>query len=99
MQKLKIHIAANGHASIDFDEYDSPAWFKAVSILEEEMGFMREGEAVAGMDEGIMPSFVKNDISISAGWDNWSGNYLLSESNEADKVLTKLISQLSGVKQ
>ncbi|KPH91300.1 hypothetical protein AMS58_21080 [Pseudoalteromonas porphyrae] len=99
MKSLKIHKAANGHASIDFDEYDSPAWFKIVSILEDEMGFIREGDAAMGMDEGIMPSFVKNDITISAGWDNWSGNYLLSESKEADEVLAKLISQLSGTKQ
>lgn len=99
MKSPRIHKAANGHASIDFEEYDSPAWFKAVSILENEMGFIREGGEVMGMDEGIMPSFVKNDISISAGWNNWSGNYLLSESNKADEVLTKLIFQLLGAKQ
>jgi len=39
------------------------------------------------MDEGILPSFIKGSLIISAGWDNWSGCYLLSESKERDATL------------
>ena len=95
MKRPVIYTAANGHLSIDFEDYDSPVWFKAVSILEKDLGFIRQGEVVIGMDEGILPSLVKDDVSISAGWDNWSGNYLLSESREGDELLSLLFSKLS----
>ena len=60
----------------------------------DELGFEREGEAVLGMDEGILSSFVKGGLTIAAGWDNWSGNYLLSESQAADEVLKQIIKKL-----
>ena len=105
MNKPRLHTAANGHAAIVFEEYDSPEWFEeydspewfeAVFLLESEQDFKRVGEAVMGMDEGILPSFVRGAISIEAGWDNWSGNYLLSESNDGDEVIKWLFQKLLG---
>lgn len=96
MNKPRLHTAENGRVSIDFEEYDSPQWFEAVSVLEKEQGFVRTGEALIGMDEGILPSFVKGGVSIAAGWDNWSGSYLLSESSEGDEVLKLLFTKLFG---
>jgi len=96
MNKPRLHTAANGHAAIDFEEYDSPEWFEAVFLLESEQGFQRTGEAVMCMDEGIMPSFVKGEISIEAGWNNWSGNYLLSASKGGDEVIKWLFQKLFG---
>lgn len=96
MNKPRLHTTANGHAAIDFEEYDSPEWFQAVFLLESEQDFKRAGEAVTGLDEGILPSFVKGDISIEAGWNNWSGNYLLSESNHGDEVIKWLFQKLLG---
>jgi hypothetical protein len=96
MNKPRLHTAANGHAAIDFEEYDSPEWFEAVFLLESEQGFQRTGEAVMVMDEGVMPSFVKGEISIEAGWNNWSGNYLLSASKDGDEVIKWLFQKLFG---
>ena len=97
MSKAKIYKAANGHLMIEFGEYDSSQWFLAVNILQNELNFTREGQAVMGMDEGIMPSFVKGDITIDAGWDNWSGNYLLSESFEGDELLKVIFENLQQI--
>lgn len=96
MNKPRLHTAANGHAAIDFEDYDSPKWFEAVFLLESEQDFKRAGETVIGMDEGILPSFVKGEISIEAGWDNWSGNYLLSKSHDGDEVIKWLFQKIFG---
>ncbi len=97
MNKPNLHKAANGHLTIDFEEYNSPKWSKAISILEIELGYDRKGETIAGLDEGIMPPFVKGSISITAGWDNWSGNYLLSESKETVEILQSLYRKIMAL--
>jgi len=94
MKQIYLHMVANGHTAIDFNEYDSLEWFRAVAFLEEELGFSSAGKVVMGPGESILPSFVKDDISIRAGYDNWSGNYLLSESAKGDELLKSLYSNL-----
>jgi hypothetical protein len=92
---LKIHTAANGHLSLEFGEYDSPLWHDVSVYLERDLGFTREGEVVAGFDEGIRQSFERGDILISAGWDNWSGDYLLANSRSGDEVLHALFARFA----
>jgi hypothetical protein len=48
------------------------------------------------VDEGISQDFVKDGITISAGWDNWSGEYLLSTSDDGDDLLTKLFAAITS---
>ncbi|MBB1387775.1 hypothetical protein H5119_20065 [Pseudoalteromonas sp. SG45-5] len=95
MNKLSISEAANKHVTIDFNDYDNPKWSEAEKILEVELSFDRIGNQVAGIDEGIFPSFIKDDIKIDAGWDNWSGCYLLSTSKQGDELLKQLAVRLS----
>jgi len=64
--------------------------------LENDLGFDRDGDPVMGMDEGILPYFIKGEAKIAAGWDNWSGNYLLSESKEGDSVLEYIINAVNA---
>ena len=95
MNKLSISEAANKHVTIDFNDYDNPQWSEAENILEVELSFVRIGNKVAGIDEGIFRSFIKGDIKIDAGWDNWSGCYLLSTSEKGDELLKTLAARLS----
>ncbi|WP_338520047.1 hypothetical protein [Alteromonas gracilis] len=95
MKQPKMLVAANDHVVINFEEFDSKLWSDAVKHLEIHLGFSRCGERVAGLDEGILPSFVNGKVSIEAGWDNWSGNYLLSTCGAGDKVLSNLFMRFS----
>ncbi|MCS0628852.1 hypothetical protein NX786_05855 [Telluria mixta] len=89
-----LHIAANGHLNLDFGDYDSVAYQQACAKLENELGFARHGGIVAGLDEGVCPSFLRAELEISAGWDNWSGSYLLANSDAGDAILRRLYAEL-----
>ena len=40
--------------------------------------------------ESILPDLVGTDFRLEAGWDNWSGFYLLSEDRTGDEFLRRL---------
>lgn len=90
-----IFIAANGHVSLDFGDYDSAAYQQACARLENALGFIRHGETAAGLDEGVSPSFLRAELKISSGWDSWSGSYLLANSDAGDAILRQLYAELS----
>ncbi|VXB61011.1 hypothetical protein [Massilia sp. 9I] len=89
-----LSIAANGHVTLEFGDYDSVAYQQVCGKLENELGFSRQGDTVAGLDEGISPSFLRAELEISSGWDNWSGSYLLANSNAGDEILRLLYAEL-----
>lgn len=93
--------AANGRNFLAFEAYDTPQWFAAVEWLTAQ-GFTRrspftEARPVIGCDEGIMPSFVREGVSLAAGWDNWSGNYLLAQCEQGDGLLVDLARHVGAV--
>ena len=90
-----LSIAANGHVTLDFGDYDSVPYQQVCAKLENELGFCRHGDTVAGLDEGISPSFLRSELEISAGWDNWSGSYLLANSDAGDAILRRLYAELT----
>lgn len=89
-----LSVAANGYLTLAFDDYDSVAYQQVCAKLENELGFARHGRTVAGLDEGINPSFICAELEISAGWDNWSGSCLLANSDAGDTVLRRLYAEL-----
>jgi hypothetical protein len=60
-------------------------------------GFAESGGPVSGLDEGILPSFVRRSVTIAAGFDNWSGNYLLGECDESDQIILGLANHVYAV--
>jgi hypothetical protein len=91
-----LSIAANGHLTLDFSDYDSVAYQTVCGKLENELGFARHGRTVAGLDEGISPSFICAELEISAGWNNWSGSCLLSSSDAGDAILRRCTANLGS---
>lgn len=87
--------AANGHYWITFEVYDTPQWFMAIEWLWRE-GFIKSGTPVLGLDNGILPSYVKQDVAIAAGFDNWSGNYLLANCDKGDQVILSVADHISA---
>ena len=92
--KPELHTASNGCLSLDFGDYDSPLAMAISNFLETDWGFSRDGPSVFGMDEGISPNFVRSEIVLAAGWDNWSGQYLLSNSKDGDEILRQIFSMI-----
>ncbi len=88
--KPLLHTAANGHLMICFEDQASTAWFVAQNYLELNLGFARSGQAIIGAGEGIYPSFSRGQVEISAGWDTWSGDYLLASCWAGDEVLRQV---------
>ena len=89
MTEPRLSTAANGHWWITFEADDTPQWFMSIEWLGRE-GFIQSGTPVLGFDEGILPSYVKHGVTIAAGFDNWSGNYLLAECEQGDQVILRV---------
>jgi hypothetical protein len=89
-----LSTAANGHLTLDFGDYDSVAYQEVCAKLQNELGFARHGRTVVELDEGVSPSFLRAELEISAGWDNWSGSYLLANSDAGDAILRRLYAEL-----
>ncbi|WP_397459080.1 hypothetical protein AB3464_04690 [Pseudomonas asplenii] len=89
-----LHKAANGHLSLDFNEWPDTCWLSLEEELITRRGFKRVGSSVIGIDEEIHPGFHCAEFSLSAGWNHWSGRYLLSESVAGDIFLQGLFDQL-----
>jgi len=89
-----IHTAANGHQSLESGAADPAWWLRACTYLEKVLCFSRTGKTEERLDEAIHQSFERGDLVLLAGWDNWSGNYLLTESDEGDKVLHHLFCEV-----
>jgi len=89
-----MSIAANGHVNLDFGDYSVP-YQQVCARLEIELGFTRHGALVVGLDEGISASFLLAEIEISAEWDNWSGSYLLANSDAGHTILRRLYAELT----
>ncbi|MCE6978194.1 hypothetical protein EI534_12505 [Pseudomonas frederiksbergensis] len=89
-----IHKAVNGHLSLDFNELSDACWLSIAEELIKLRGFKRMGSPVIGVSEQIHQNFQCAEFNLAAGWDNWSGHYLLSDSVAGDVFLQKLFDQV-----
>lgn len=95
MTKPLLSTAANGHNFLTFEDYDTPQWHLAIEWLKRE-GFSESGPLVVGLDEGILPSFARGPVVIAAGFDYWSGHYLLSQCEMGDLVIVGVANHVSA---
>ena len=94
--ELRLFEAANSHLSLEFGGLPDTYWHSVVELLERQAGFSRSGKTVVGPGEMIHQDFVTEKFSLSAGWDNWLGHYLLAESEEGDRFLRQLYERLTN---
>lgn len=83
----KLVDAANNHLCLEFGDCPEHLWQRVVRRLETALSMHRDGQAIAGPEERIEPSFINQDIRLLCGWDHYSGHYLLAECNGGDAVL------------
>lgn len=88
--------AANGHLMLCLGGLPESYWEALMHRLVSLHGFAREGRQIVGPGEGIYPDFRRSDCHIEAGYDTWSGNYLLSSSVVADDFLRRLLHELDA---
>jgi hypothetical protein len=86
MSKIKFNII-NGFFSIETNS----AWvrLRLGLLLIFRYGFYRWGSCTIGIDETIYPSFLRFGICICAGWDNFSGYYLMANDQKSDEFLRR----------
>ncbi len=94
--QLVLFKSANGHFSMECGDAPDSYWQTIVETLEQQECFTRSGNAVLGAGEMIHQDFVSKNFSLSAGWDNWSGHYLLANCSAGDTFLQQLYEHLAG---
>lgn len=85
-----LHMAANGHLALDFNELAEAGWLSITKELISLQGLKRTGSPATAVSEQIHHDFQCAEFSLASGWDNWSGHYLLSDSMAGDVFLRKL---------
>jgi len=91
-----LYKAANGHLALDFNELSDACWLAIVEDLIKFHGFRRVGLPVIGISEQIHQNLQCAEFTLAAGWDNWSGHYLLSDCVAGDVFLQTLFDQISA---
>jgi hypothetical protein len=94
MTKALLTTAANGHNFLTFEDYETHQWRLALEWLKS-AGFSESGTPIVTLDEGILPFFVRNSVTIATGFDNWSGNYLLANCEIGDQIILALANYVS----
>lgn len=91
---FKLARAANGRLMLENMQLSERDW-QAVAALLERRGFSRTGKTVNGADTVIYQDFVRDAITLAAGWDTWTGHYLLAGNAEGDRFLLELHQQIA----
>ena len=94
--RATIHTAANGHLTFSMNELPDALWELLEVRLVNEYGLKRVGSIVIGVSERIHLNFECPAFTLASGWDNWSGHYLLSESEAGDRFLKTLFDRGIG---
>lgn len=93
---MNLHLAANGHQMLEFGDLPAADWLAIVLRLVDGHGCTLVGAPVGGFDSQIFPSVQGAGFLLAAGWDIWSGHYLLSESAAGDDFLSRFAAELGA---
>ncbi len=87
-KKFEMHTSPEGRIRItSFSFWRS---WKVSLLLKLRYGFHRDGKYIAPVtDEAVYPSYVKDELSITSGWDNWFGYDWLAGGAQTDDFLEK----------
>ena len=81
-----FHKAANGHVCYEIYRATPDFIQVAARVLRERHGFPPANKPLHGFDE-VLTECCKDGVRLLLGWDNWSGFYLLADSNAGDAVV------------
>ena len=93
--KLCVERAANGRLKLSIQNPGLLDHWLLRWKLQAGYGFRREGRRILGVGEGIVPDFVRERLRLEAGFDDFSGIYLLACDDEGDRFLTEFAQELA----
>jgi hypothetical protein len=80
---------ANGRQSYEIYKATPDFILVAAKILHERFGFSKAKKLLDGIDH-LITDCAKDDVKLLLGWDNWSGFYLMSDSDAGDAVVIEV---------
>jgi hypothetical protein len=92
---VELTKTAEGRVSIETESLKE-SW-RISLLLMFRYGFFRWGIYIPPItDEAIHPNFVRFNLKICAGWDNWSCYYFFADNPQTDSFLLKFYNKHSG---
>lgn len=89
---------ASGHNSYNISDGEQNDIYKIADILEREFGFKMAAVPVAGLD-GIYWETQKDEIELIAGWDIWSGLFVMSQCFAGDEAVAQIGSFIDNMEK
>lgn len=84
-----FHQTAQGRTSYEIYEAESDFLLQIAAILKARFGFQATSSPLEGLDV-IYWDFVRGEIPITVGWDNWSGCFVFAETEEGDEIVREI---------
>lgn len=84
--RMHLEVAVNGRILATRPD-GTALWNAWLGAWLRSQGFRRDGRDVVGLDEAIAPDYVRGDLRLNAGWDRWSGYYLMAVNAAGDDFL------------
>ena len=88
-QQGKIYTIANGFKSYEMYHDEGSQIFVFADILEKQLGFTMKVPPVIGWDN-IFWDATKEDITMTIGWDNWSGAFVHASCSKGDHYIEQI---------
>jgi hypothetical protein len=82
-------MAANGHLMLSWPHAGHGFFTLVCPLFRFKYSLRRMGHTVYSPYEMILPGLVGPGFRLKAGWDDFSGNYLLSEDRAGDEFLRR----------
>lgn len=86
--RMRLEAAANGRLIASRTD-GGEAFAIRLRLWLRLQGFHREGRAIVGPDEVVLPDHVRGDLRLNAGWDCFAGHHLLAEDDAGDRFLRR----------
>ena len=93
-----FYKAANGRQSFEIYRATSEFVFVTAKILHERFGFSKCKPPFVGLDE-VLTDCEKDGRKLLLGWDNWSGFYLMADSEAGDAIVFEIGTYLDSILQ
>ena len=90
----KLFAVANGHLSYEIDGASSELVPVIGQLLQSEFGFAPTTGPAIGLSEVVVELEIAG-TKVGLGWDNWSGAYVMSFTDEGDQYIKKIASFLN----
>jgi hypothetical protein len=89
----KWYKAANGYDVYEFFEAKDYLTPQLALLLEQRFGFTPQGRPIVCLDSDTLIQYEH----FSLNWDNWTGLYLLADSEEGQRVLHEIAAEVESL--